>query len=96
MKIGDLKFKRHVLFSFMLLVFGAGVYGQNPTLPSSTANASCASCVPAGWQKGPGTPDISNATTAATAGSVIGAVLLGFLLYHHYQTDIHVGLVSEM
>lgn len=73
MKIGNFKLKKQTLISFMFLVFGVTVYAQNATLPSSTANASCASCVPAGWQKGPGTPDISNATTAATAASVIGA-----------------------
>lgn len=73
MEIVNLNLKRQLLFSFLFLVLGVGAYGQNPTLPSSSANANCTSCVPTGWQKGPGTPDISNATTAAIAGSVIGA-----------------------
>lgn len=67
MRIGDLKLKRHVIFSFLFLVLGAGVYGQNATLASSTANANCAICVPNLWVKGPGTPDMSSGTTAATS-----------------------------
>ncbi|MFB2119287.1 gliding motility-associated C-terminal domain-containing protein [Parapedobacter sp. 2B3] len=63
--------KLRLLVFFLLLSFIPK--GKAQQIPSSAGSVLCSTCVPnAGWVAVTGTPDVSNATTAATSGTLGG------------------------